>query len=100
VPLAKAVTAPTVFEIGEICQYYKLNFVIEPRKAYPKDWINPGRVKVELFNEDDKPMNSEIPSKKTFLLKLGELIPKLKSRVQSVQPKAETEPAGKKKKKK
>mmetsp|Transcript_105985 Transcript_105985/g.147763 ORF Transcript_105985/g.147763 Transcript_105985/m.147763 type:complete len:115 (-) Transcript_105985:106-450(-) len=80
VPKEKGVERPTVQEIGEICQYYELKFHIEVRKAYPKDWINPGRVKILFKDEDGKVFNDTVPSKKEFLLKAGELIPKLKSR--------------------
>jgi signal recognition particle subunit SRP19 len=77
----KAITNPSIQEIAEICQYFKLNYALEPHKAYPKDWMNPGRVKIEILTEDKKPANPNIKSKKELLLKMAELIPKLKSRV-------------------
>jgi len=42
-----------------------LNHLVEPRKAYPRDWINPGRVKVQLFKDDDQPCNDQIKSSKS-----------------------------------
>jgi len=77
----KGIENPTIQEIGEICQYYKLNFALEPHKMYPKDWMNPGRVKVELVTEAGQQANPNVKNKKDLLKKLCELIPKLKSRV-------------------
>jgi len=48
---------------------------------YPKDWMNPGRVKVELVTEAGQQANPNVKNKKDLLKKLAELIPKLKSRV-------------------
>jgi signal recognition particle subunit SRP19 len=45
-PLARTIAA-AVAEQG-------LNVVFEPGKIHPKDWANPGRVKIELKSEDGK----------------------------------------------
>lgn len=41
--------------------------VHEPRKAHPRDWENPGRIKVQLFNEDGKPLHQKYTNKKELL---------------------------------
>ena len=38
--------------MSEILQYLKLPHVVEVDKAYPKDWLFPGRVKVLIKNEN------------------------------------------------
>jgi len=105
IPKSKALENPTILEIGEICAYFKLNAEIQPDKMYPKDWMNPGRVKVELIKEDGKLANPAVKNKKDLMLKLGELIPKLKSRASGAGSKGATtqgttETAGDGKKKK
>eukprot|EP00434_Breviolum_minutum_P021925 symbB.v1.2.019353.t1/scaffold1564.1/size111405/4 len=60
----KACEHPRAFEMAEVCEYLKIPHVCEPDKAYPRDWLIRGR----------------IHSKKDLMLKMGELIPKLKSR--------------------
>lgn len=44
-----------------------LYHVHEPRKAHPRDWENPGRIKVQLFNEDGKPLHQKYTNKKELL---------------------------------
>jgi len=80
----KGILQENVLEIGEICKFLQLSCLIEARKAYPRDWIHPGRVKVQLFKENGDPTNPQVKSKNEFLLKLGEPIPKLKSRAAPV----------------
>jgi len=69
---------------------------------YPKDWMSPGRVKIELVTEAGKPANPSIKNKKDLLNKMAELIPKLKSRVIGGQstPGEDTTGGSKKKKNK
>lgn len=33
-------------------------------KSYPRDWLVRGRVRVQLFNDDGKPVNPDIPNSK------------------------------------
>lgn len=80
VPISHSCEDPIVAEMSEVLQFYKLNHVIEPYKCYPRDWTYPGRVKVKLFDEDDQPCNEEVPSRRVLMMKMGELIPKLKIR--------------------
>jgi hypothetical protein len=37
---------------------------LEPEKLHPKDWANPGRVRVLLKDENGKLMNSKIKNSK------------------------------------
>mmetsp|Transcript_56680 Transcript_56680/g.64963 ORF Transcript_56680/g.64963 Transcript_56680/m.64963 type:complete len:143 (+) Transcript_56680:23-451(+) len=100
IPLKHCVENPTIQEMSEILQYLKIRHVIEPHKAYPKDWINPGRIRVQLLDDDSsKPLNEEVPNKKKLMMKMGELIPKLKSRVNAASSTTTSAKAGKSKKK-
>ena len=41
-----------------------LRVAFEPEKTHPKDWANPGRVKVQLFDQDTKePLHPKIKNK-------------------------------------
>lgn len=48
VPTELAVTNPLAREIVNACRDLRLQTVFEPDKTHPKDWANPGRVKVQL----------------------------------------------------
>jgi hypothetical protein len=39
-----------------------LRNIIEPHKAYPRDYFQMGRLKVELFTENGKPVHATIPT--------------------------------------
>lgn len=64
-----AVENPLARDIVDAVQMLGLQAGLEPEKLHPKDWANPGRVRVLLKNEDGKSMNSKI--KNSTLLKLG-----------------------------
>mmetsp|Transcript_144642 Transcript_144642/g.204599 ORF Transcript_144642/g.204599 Transcript_144642/m.204599 type:complete len:157 (-) Transcript_144642:14-484(-) len=76
----KACEHPRAFEMAEVCEYLKIPHVCEPDKAYPRDWLIRGRVRILLKTPEGAHTHPEIHSKKDLMLKMGELIPKLKSR--------------------
>eukprot|EP01070_Trichotokara_eunicae_P002506 Trichotokara_eunicae@DN2697_c0_g1_i1.p1 len=55
----KAVDAPTVAELGEICAFLKVPFIIED-KTYPRDILVRGRLRVEL--KESKKEMPNLPS--------------------------------------
>jgi len=55
-----AVENPLARDIVDAVQMLGLQAGLEPEKLHPKDWANPGRVRVLLKNEDGKSMNSKI----------------------------------------
>eukprot|EP00397_Hematodinium_sp_SG-2012_P045841 GEMP01051617.1.p1 GENE.GEMP01051617.1~~GEMP01051617.1.p1 ORF type:complete len:153 (+),score=22.92 GEMP01051617.1:31-459(+) len=75
---------PDIREMAEICRFLKIQTVVEPNKAYSRDWLIRGRVRVNLLAHPDY-------TKKFIMKKMGELIPQLKSRVDG-PPKAPTDP--------
>ncbi|KAG6009258.1 hypothetical protein E4U21_002862 [Claviceps maximensis] len=48
VPTSLATHSPLAREIANACSRLRLHTVFEPDKTHPKDWANPGRVKVCL----------------------------------------------------
>ena len=54
-----AVQNPLAREIVDAVQLLGLKTVFEPGKMHPKDWANPGRVRV-LVKEDGKPRNPRV----------------------------------------
>ena len=48
VPSSLAVANPLAREIAQACSLLGLSTLLEPEKTHPKDWANPGRVKVGL----------------------------------------------------
>merc|ERR1712217_315728 len=85
IPIAKAVERPHPAEMAEICEFLKIPHVLEMDKAYPKDWLIRGRVRVMLKTPEGAFTHPEIHTKKQVMEKMGELIPKLKSRVNAHQ---------------
>mmetsp|Transcript_21901 Transcript_21901/g.46543 ORF Transcript_21901/g.46543 Transcript_21901/m.46543 type:complete len:162 (+) Transcript_21901:99-584(+) len=80
IALAKAVEHPHPAEMAEICEYLKIPHVLEMDKAYPRDWLIRGRVRVMLKTAEGAFTHPELHTKKDVMAKMGELIPKLKSR--------------------
>jgi signal recognition particle subunit SRP19 len=73
----EAVENPLAREIVDACQSLGLNIVFEPGKTHPKDWANPGRVRV-LLKENGKNMARNVknskparPSHKTLSLTIS-----------------------------
>ncbi|WVZ14848.1 hypothetical protein V8G54_012414 [Vigna mungo] len=64
IAVAKACENPTCAEIGDCCSYLKLPFAIEIDKAYPRDFMQRGRVRVLLKTEDGTLINPSISSRK------------------------------------
>lgn len=60
VPKEQAVENPTCEEISEVLTYLKLTHLIQPDKAYPRDWTQKGRVKVLLKDEHGQLFHAEL----------------------------------------
>ena len=59
-----AVANPLAREIVDAVQLLGLNVVFEPQKMHPKDWANPGRVRI-LVKEDGKLKNSRVKNSRS-----------------------------------
>eukprot|EP00416_Gambierdiscus_australes_P034844 CAMPEP_0171101156 /NCGR_PEP_ID=MMETSP0766_2-20121228/54145_1 /TAXON_ID=439317 /ORGANISM="Gambierdiscus australes, Strain CAWD 149" /LENGTH=191 /DNA_ID=CAMNT_0011561127 /DNA_START=39 /DNA_END=615 /DNA_ORIENTATION=+ len=86
VPISKAVEHPHAAEMAEICEFLKIPHVLEMHKAYPRDWLVRGRIRVLLKTPEGAYTHAELHTKKALMERMGELIPKLKSRVAGGQP--------------
>ncbi|KAJ4306697.1 signal recognition particle subunit [Collariella sp. IMI 366227] len=53
VPLSLAVSSPLALDIVQACAQLRIPTVLEAGKLHPKDWANPGRVKVNLKGVPD-----------------------------------------------
>ncbi|CAL9057492.1 unnamed protein product [Musa banksii] len=82
----KACENPTCIEIGDCCSYLKIPFAIELDKAYSRDFMQRGRVRVLLKREDGSLCNTDIGSKKQLMLRVAELIPKHHGRTKKQEP--------------
>lgn len=72
----KACENPTCVEIADCCGHLKLPYAIEPDKAYPRDFMQRGRVRVLLKKEDGTFFNPAISSRKQLMLHVAELVPR------------------------
>lgn len=80
IPVSKAVEDPTVMEICDCLNYMRLVFYAEFMKAYPRDYLQRGRVRVQLRKEDGTPSNPAIATRQALYVKLAALIPKHQGR--------------------
>ncbi|XP_074567524.1 signal recognition particle 19 kDa protein-like [Curcuma longa] len=83
---AKACENPTCVEISDCCNYLKIPCVIEIDKAYPRDFMQRGRIRFQLKKEDGTLWNAEIGSKKQLMVRVAELIPKHHGRTKKQEP--------------
>lgn len=84
IPKGKACENPTVHEMEDCVKYFKLPVEIE-NKAYSRDWMIRGRLRVELFKEDGTPVNPEVPTRRELLLRIAELVPRHPNRSKKAQ---------------
>ncbi|XP_076900881.1 signal recognition particle 19 kDa protein-like [Bidens hawaiensis] len=85
IPASKACENPTALEIGDCCGHLKIPFAIEIDKAYSRDFMQVGRVRVMLKRSDGSLHNPLISSKKLLMLRVAELVPKHPGRVKKRQ---------------
>ncbi|XP_047073866.1 signal recognition particle 19 kDa protein-like [Lolium rigidum] len=85
---AKACPDPTCIEIADSCAFLKIPRAIELDKAYPRDFFQVGRVRVQLTNEDGSPVNPAIRTKKQLMIQIAELVPKHHGRTKKQEPAA------------
>ena len=51
---------PLAEQMAKACRMLGLDVVFEPSKTHPKDWDNPGRVKVQLKDAEGRPRIASI----------------------------------------
>ncbi|XP_075656125.1 signal recognition particle 19 kDa protein [Castanea sativa] len=93
ISLSNACENPTCLEINDCCGHLKLPCAIELDKAYPRDFMQRGRVRVLLKREDGTLCNPAITSRKQLMLRVAELVPRHTGRVKKQEP-AATSTAG------
>ncbi|GMN47632.1 hypothetical protein TIFTF001_016804 [Ficus carica] len=84
--VSKACENPTCAEIGDCCTHFKLPFAIEIDKAYPRDFMQRGRVRVLLKKDDGTLFNPAISSRKQLMLRIAELVPRHPGRTKKQEP--------------
>nr|CAD1838178.1 unnamed protein product [Ananas comosus var. bracteatus] len=91
---ANACENPTCIEISDCCAHLKLPHAIELDKAYPRDFMQRGRVRVQLKREDGTLTNPAIATRKQLMLQIAELIPKHQGRMKKQEPASSSATAG------
>jgi hypothetical protein len=61
-----AVENPLAKDILDAVQVLGLGVGFEPEKLHPKDWANPGRVRVSLKGADGRPLNERVKNSMIF----------------------------------
>ncbi|CAN6930171.1 unnamed protein product [Brassica oleracea var. botrytis] len=94
ISLSKACENPNCIEISDCCKHLKLPSAVEIDKAYPRDFMQVGRVGVQLKREDGTFLNPAITSRKQLMQKIAELVPRHPERVKKQEPQATASTAG------
>lgn len=94
-----AVCNPQVQEIIEVLNFLKLHHIVE-NKAYPRDILSRGRVRVRVKDEHGELLNTQVAGKNDLLKRLCEYIPRLKSRVNTEELRPTTDKKRRKRKNK
>ncbi|WFC99880.1 signal recognition particle subunit [Malassezia yamatoensis] len=63
----KAVLFPNSQYISNTAKHMKLDYVHEPYRTHPRDFANPGRVKIRLHNQDGSLVRRDLPTKQKLL---------------------------------
>ena len=74
--VSSACEHPNIVEMQQICQEFNLPVALED-KQYPRDVFIRCRLRVALKNAQGRVYNSEIPDRRTLLMKLAEGIKKI-----------------------
>ncbi|KAI5479359.1 hypothetical protein MNV49_003693 [Pseudohyphozyma bogoriensis] len=74
IPKKSALKWPMAEHMAEATARLGFKVVLEPTKSHPKDWENPGRVRVMMFDAEGKPVQSAYKDKKTLLLFLSTVL--------------------------
>ncbi|KAK8674645.1 hypothetical protein V6N13_032753 [Hibiscus sabdariffa] len=94
ISLAKACENPTCAEIADCCNHLKVPNAIEIDKAYPRDFMQRGRVRVQLKKEDGTLSNPAIPTRKQLMLQVAELVPRHPGRTKKQEAPSTSSTAG------
>ena len=86
---ALAVPEPTAAEVYQACAMLGLESAFEPRKVYPRDPLNPGRVRVQLKDESGNLAVASIPSKLELYKRVAATINGMPKRVERAAAAAE-----------
>ncbi|BGP17012.1 hypothetical protein JCM10213_000353 [Rhodosporidiobolus nylandii] len=65
---------PLAEHMAKACRLLGFDTVFEPSKTHPKDWANPGRIKVQLKGEDGQPKNAVIKNKRILLVRICDML--------------------------
>ncbi|KAJ1863519.1 signal recognition particle subunit [Coemansia sp. RSA 1722] len=72
VPLSVAIFAPHGRQLSVAVKQAGFNVCYEPNKTHPSDFFNPGRARVQLFDDSGRPMQHGVDSRKKLMLAVAE----------------------------
>ncbi|KAJ1960157.1 signal recognition particle subunit [Dipsacomyces acuminosporus] len=72
VPKELAVESPHGRQLSRAVKEVGFNVCYEPHKSHPRDFFTPGRVRVQLFDDQGKPTRSDIQTRKKLMRYVAE----------------------------
>ncbi|KAK3238138.1 hypothetical protein CYMTET_51830 [Cymbomonas tetramitiformis] len=79
IPKDLATENPHPLEIYESCATLKLNAELED-KCYSRDYLQRGRVRVQIKDDAGNPINPDIPTRRSLLIEVAKLVPTTQAR--------------------
>lgn len=74
VAYTKAAAYPTSQLLADAVRTLRLECVHEPHRTHPRDWANPGRVKVRLHTDAKTPVRADLATKQQLLEALAAVV--------------------------
>ncbi|KAJ1984077.1 signal recognition particle subunit [Dimargaris verticillata] len=90
-----AVDRPKARHIAEAVSRLHLRLLYEPEKIYPRDFLNPGRVKVELKDDNGQTISPTVSNRRALYHRVALLLPAMKEEVVLDEPDLDAVEAGK-----
>ena len=88
----KALLYPNSQFISNAAKHLNLEYMHEPYRTHPRDWANPGRVKIRLFKDDGSLVRTDLPTKQKLLEAIAADLQPVTGGKPPVLPTAEQQP--------
>ncbi|CAG8551873.1 5860_t:CDS:2 [Paraglomus occultum] len=82
-----SVPHPLAKDLAESIKALQLSLFFEPHKRHPRDWENPGRLRVQLKMEDNTLVDPTIKTRKELMKRVAKLLRTIQQNPQEYPPK-------------
>jgi signal recognition particle subunit SRP19 len=79
IPKLYAANNPTIHDITDACRRLNLPHTVEPNKCFPRNFYQVGRIRIQILDDNEKPLNPTIMNRHGLLVAVGSMINKRKN---------------------